>query len=171
MHIGPNAIGYLLGAGAIFVVASAYPNGRTSPRPSEMSVVKAICEERSKEDRHEIFRARVVGSEGAADTLNVRIGNATEQMAIARVKSVTFLQDRVDASGFLSATLIRDDDNREMVAMVQVRSPKSTLRLTGFRSDGASVGIELLRCRKVTFAAGAQSASDPGNPRPPAAAQ
>ena len=160
MHIDTRLICYLFGVSASVIVVSAYPNGRTPPRPSDMSLVKATCEERSEGHQHEMLRARVIGSDGSADTLNVLIGKVGEQMAIARIKTLTLPSARVDARGFMKAMLVSDDDTEKRSVMVQVRSGKANLRLAGFRNDGSSVNIDLSRCRTVEFSSGARSDGD-----------
>jgi hypothetical protein len=163
MRIGTRSIGPVSCVIASFIAASAYPNGRQPPRSSDISPVKATCEERSGGNRHEIFRARITAGDGSAERLNVLIGNASEQIAIADIKTLTLPNARVDPDGFMKATLVRGDDTEKRSVMVEVRSGKANLRLAGFRNNGTSVNIDLSRCKTVEFSSGARSGGDSGD--------
>jgi len=165
MRVAVQSIGLVLCIIAILTVETAYPNGRQPPRSSDVSLVKATCEERSGGHIYEIIRARVTGGEGSDETLRVVIGSVGERMAIADIKTLTLPTAQVDQDGFIKATLLRSDGTEEKSVMVQVRSGKAKLRLVGFRSNGASVNIDLARCKTVEFSSAAPSASD-SNDRP-----
>ena len=118
---------------ASLIAASAYPNGRQPPRPSDTSPVKATCEERSGGKRHEILRARIATGDESTDRLNVLIDNTSERVAIADIKTLTLPSARVDLDGKMKATLVRGDDPEKRSVMVEVRSGKANLRLAGLR--------------------------------------
>jgi len=158
---------YLASLSVTIVVAPAYANGRSSPRSADMSLVKAVCEERSDERRLEIFRARLVGGDGPGETLNVRFGNAGEQLGIVTIRSLTLPRDRRQSDGFVSGTVIRENDKKEAPVMVQVGTAKSPVRLTGFTATGTSVGVDLAKCKKVDFSPlKASDAESKPTPRP-----
>ena len=150
---------------ASLIVAPAQANGRKPPRASDISPVKATCEERSGGHRLEIFRARVSVGDKSAEKLSILNGGASEQIAISELKTLTLANARVDPDGFMKATLVRRDDNEKRSVRVKVRSGKANLALVGFRQDGAGVTIGLSRCKTVAFVSGARSAgSSEGQP-------
>lgn len=151
MYTATRLICCIVGMSATLVVAPVFPNGRTSPLLADMVLVRAICEDRSDGSQHEILRARVVSSDGVAKPLDVRVGTASEQLGISRIKSMKLPSDISDSDGFMSAAIIREDDQHEMAMMVQVGSAKSPLRLVGFTSDGSSISVDLSQCKKVDF--------------------
>jgi hypothetical protein len=51
----------------------------------------------------------------------------------------------------MKAKIARIDGTEETSAMVQIRSGGTTIRLTGFRSNGAKVSIDLSSCQAVEF--------------------
>ncbi len=160
MRVAMQSIGLVSCIIAIFTVETAYPNGRQPPPSSDVFQVKATCEERSGGHLHEILRARVTGGEGSDETLGVLIGSVSERMTIADIKTLTLPTAQVDQDGFMKATLLRSDGTQAESVMVQVRSGNAKLRLAGFRSNGASIKIDLSRCKKVEFSSPAPSASD-----------
>lgn len=158
-----QSIGPVLCVIASFIAAPAYPNGRQPPRSSDMSPVKATCEERSGGHRHEIFRVRITAADGPSESLNVLIGNVSEQIAIADIKTLTLPNAQIDPDGFMKATLARGNDTAMKSVMAQVRSGKANFELAGFRNDGTSVKIDLSRCKTVEFSSGTRSAGDSGD--------
>jgi hypothetical protein len=161
MTTSKQSIGPILCVIASFIAAPAYPNGRKPPRSSDMSLVKATCEERSGGHRHEIFRARITAADG--QSLNVLIGNASEQIAIAEIKRLTLPNAQIDPDGFMKATLDRGNDTAMRSVMVQVRSGKASFELAGFTNSGTNVKIDLSRCKTVEFSSGTRSAGDSGD--------
>ena len=146
-----HSVSSLAGLLLAVTLPSAYGNGRSSPGPSE-TLVKAVCEQRSDGARHEIFRARLVDNNGPAGTLKIRAGGASEQVAMAGIKSVVIARSGRQADGFAKATLVRNDRAKEEV-LVQVGTAKSPLRLAGFSAEGTRVDIDLAKCGTVDFSA------------------
>lgn len=140
----------------------ASPNGRTPPRTEELVFLKATCEAKSGDV--EVFRARVVDAKGAAQSLAVRTGDATEQVAIRDVKAIAFTSDRADKNGFAKAKLTREGDDADAPVLLRVRTQDGPLRLTGFKADGSDVRMSLLQCRKLSFAPQRQGDASPDAP-------
>ena len=142
---------YLLGLALMSIALLANPNGREPPRTSALAVVKATCDARAANIGHEVLRARIVDAKGLSQTLTVRMGAAIEQVAVYDIKTVTLASDAVDGSGFTKATVTLASDEKEVPAMVRVRSESGALRLIGFKADGSSIQVDLQDCKKISF--------------------
>lgn len=164
MRIGTCLLLLLTGALIIGNVQIAFGNGRTTPQPSGASPLKAICSQ-SGGGQLEIFRVRLIDGDGFDETLKVAIGGVTEGLSLSEIKQLKFLTTEINAAGFMKAEISRTDAAEETSAMVQVRSGGTTIRLTGFRSSGTSVSIDLSRCQAVAFSLVHEGATD-SNYRP-----
>lgn len=147
-------LGLIASMCVMLFVSPAHPNGRTSPRPSDMVLVTAICEDRSDESRHKILRARIISTDGSTLTLNIRVGAVSEQLAIPQIKILELPDDKIDSDGFMRGVIIRYVDNREVkidTAIVQVTSDKFPIFINGFTADGEKISVPLDQCKRVSF--------------------
>lgn len=151
-------------AAALFLVNDGSANGINPPRLRETSPTTASCHERSGTRQHEIFRARITTASESTALLTIRLGDASEQLAIADIESLALTETSADRNGFVKATLTRRGDSRRESTAVQVRSKDSAVWLSGFNGSGSRINIELAKCRRIEFstaAAGDGKRQDP----------
>jgi len=166
MKIRLRALALLCSGMALMLTDTASPNGINPPRLRETTTTTASCQERSGRRQHEILRARIATGEKSTDVLTLRIGGATEQLAIADIKMVALTGTAVDRNGFTVGTLMRQGASKEESVAVQIRSNGSAYRLTGFTRDGQSrINIELANCGRIEFLTSA-AADAPGHYTP-----
>jgi hypothetical protein len=161
MKIRLRALALLSLVMALMLTNTALPNGINPPRPKETSTTTVLCHESSARRQHEIFRARITTGDKSTDLLTLRIGGASEQLAIAYIESVALNATSVDRNGFTAGTLIRRGSREESVA-VQLRSNGSAYRLSGFTRSGSPINIELGKCERIEFSNSAGAADRHG---------
>jgi hypothetical protein len=150
---------------ALILTNGAFPNGVNPPRIKETRTTIASYQERSGQ-RQQVFRARIATGDKSTELLTVRIGGATEQLAIADIKAVALTGTAVDRNGFTVGTLMRRGASKEESVAVQIRSNGSAYRLTGFSRDGRSTfNFELATYGRIEFLTSAD-ADAPGRYTP-----
>jgi hypothetical protein len=165
MRIYLRSVLFVLVVTAIFTAETVHSNGRTPPKPADVAPIKAVCEERTGETVHEIFRARISSDSGSVQTLVFLIGNATEEIAISRVDTIELPLPQVTPDGYMKATLTRRDiPESKKSAMVQVMSGPAKLFLSGFKSDGTPARVELPRCKVIKFSSAPRQPADSEGP-------
>jgi hypothetical protein len=165
MKVHLRILALLSCAAVLVVVNDGSGNGVNPPRLKETSTITASCHERSGTLQHAIFRARITHADESADVLTVRLGEASEQLAIADIESVALTDAAADRNGFVKANLIRRGDSKRESAAVQVRSKNSAIRLSGFNGSGSRINIDLAKCRRIEFS---PAAAGEGKRLPPA---
>jgi len=150
MRIGTCLLYFLTGALVIGNVHFAFGNGRTTPQPRGASPLKAIVSQ-SEGRQLEIFRVRLIDGVDFDETLKVTSGGVTEELSLREIKLLRFLTTEINADGLMKAKIVRIDGTEETSAMVYIRSGGTTIRLTGFKSNGTKVSIDLSSCQAVEF--------------------
>jgi hypothetical protein len=151
MHPRISAFSVAVAALTLVATATAYANGINPPRVRGGSVITASCLERSGQRQHDILRARVASGNQSSELLNVRVGEASEQVPITQIESITFTGTTIDRNGFADASLMRRADSSDEPVAVQVRSAGSAVRLIGFKGSGSTVSVELQKCERIEF--------------------
>jgi hypothetical protein len=98
-----------------------------------------------------LLRARLANGDKSSELLTVRIGGATEQLAIADIQTVALTATPVDRNGFTAGSLIRRGASKVESVAVQIRSNGSPYRLSGFTRSGSQIEIALTKCGKIEF--------------------
>jgi hypothetical protein len=144
----------VLGALVIVDIQPAYGNGRKPPRTvAAAQPAKAVC---TKKDGAalEIFRVKLTSGEGSTEPLKVSIAGTTEQFSITEVQQISFRSSQVNRDGFVKAEIRFTDERSESAAMVRTRSGRSNVQLTGYKSQGAPISIDMTKCQTIQFESG-----------------
>lgn len=150
MRVRTSLFCLLIGTLIIGNIQVALGNGRTMPRSSGTLPLKATCTQ-IEGDPLEIFRVRVVGGGGSDETLRVSMGGVTEELSLREIKQLRFSSTETNDDGFMNVEILGINGPEIKPAMVQVRSLDTAISLTGFRSNGSSVSIDLSRCMTIEF--------------------
>jgi hypothetical protein len=155
MHTCIRVLTFVLSIVAVLTAGTVYPNGRTTPRSANASPVKATCIDRSDGERHDILRARINVGEGSSQKLTVLTDDLRQELPLPAIKRLTLPTAQVNGEGFMKATVVRRNDDKETEALVQAKSGSSKVLLAGFNSDGTDISIELSKCKEVEFSSAA----------------
>jgi hypothetical protein len=155
-----------LGAGAIVMIAAgvAHANGINPPRLKGASVIAASCVERSTQAQRDFLRARITTGDQSSDVLDVRTGDAREEVAIREIASILLTATPVDKDGFVDGSLTRRDASTPEKVAVKVRTRDAAVRLAGFSDAGSTVTIDLAKCERIDFG---EPPRDGNAPSPP----
>lgn len=148
MRIGTCLLFLFTGALVIGNVQLAFGNGRTVPQTMGASPLKASCTQIDG-GQLEIFRVRLINGDDFDETLEVTSGGVTEDLSLREIKILRFLTTEINADGLMKARIVRIDGTEETSAMVQVRSGGAAIRLTGFKSKGTKLSIDLSSCQAI----------------------
>jgi hypothetical protein len=148
MRIGTCLLFLFAGPLVIGNVQLAFGNGRTVPQPMGASPLKASCIQIDG-GQLEIFRARLINGDDFDETLEVTSGGVTEDLSLREIKLLRFLTTEINADGLMKAKIVRTGGTEETSSMVQVRSGGTAIRLTGFKSNGTKLSIDLSSCQAV----------------------
>ncbi len=130
------------------LMSKIYANGRhVIPGLGDVPV-KAICEEKTG-TKHHFIRAKIAGEVSQGLLLSARIGEADSQIPLAKIKELTFLEEKISHDGFLKARLLFDD-GRENIYMLKVQENNKVLHLVG-HDQGINLKISLPKCKRLEF--------------------
>ena len=141
----------VVGAVAMIGVGVAHGNGINPPRVKAASVIAASCLERSTQAQREILRARITTGTQSSDVVDVRTGDAREEVAIRDIASIGLTATTADKDGFVDGSLTRRDASTPEKVAVKVRTRDSAVRLAGFSDGGSTVTIDLAKCERIDF--------------------
>ena len=74
-----------------------------------------------------------------------------KEIAIADIKTVSIIADKVDNDGFVKARLVQADGSEVDSAKVLVQDMLGGVKLKGYTKVGTEYSIELADCRVVEF--------------------
>jgi hypothetical protein len=165
MHTRFPLLTLVLSIVVVLTADTVYPNGRTTPKSTGIAPIKATCIDRSKGERHDIFRARITGIQDS-QKINVVIDGVREELALPDIKRLTLPTAQVNGEGFMKGTVVRQGGTEQMEALAQVKSGSSKVRMAGFKSDGTAISIDLSKCKEVEFASAAAAGDSAERPAP-----